>query len=65
MSKNAESTSAAPILLRVEEAAKLLSVSKSFLWQLIWDDLVPHIRIGKVVRVPRQALEEWVASNLE
>lgn len=55
----------APLLLRVEDAAKLLSVSKSLLWQLIWADLVPHIRIGRAVRVPRQALEEWVTRNLE
>jgi excisionase family DNA binding protein len=45
------------VLLRVAEASDALSVSRSTLYQLIQQGVVPVVRIGRSVRVPRQALE--------
>jgi excisionase family DNA binding protein len=47
----------APVLLRVSEAAGLLSVSRSTLYQLIGRGDLAVIKIGRSVRVPRNAIE--------
>ena len=51
----------APLLLRVSEAAALLGVSRSTLYQLIARGELRVIRIGRSVRVPREALETITA----
>jgi excisionase family DNA binding protein len=48
----------APILLRVSEAARLLSISRSTMYQLTASGKVPVVRLGGTVRVPRRALEQ-------
>lgn len=48
----------APILLRGQEAARLLSVSRSTVYQLIAAGEVPVVRLGGMVRVPRRALDQ-------
>ena len=49
-----------PLPLRVEEAAKILAVSKSKLYELIRAGLIPHIRIGRSLRVPIETLRNWI-----
>lgn len=53
-----------PLLLRVAEAAALLSVSRSSLYQLIASGEVRVVRLGRTVRIPRQELERLAASRL-
>lgn len=53
-------SSSAPLLLRVSEAARLLGVSRSTMYQLVASGSVPVIRIGRSVRVSRPALEAWI-----
>lgn len=54
-----------PLLLRVKEAADLLSISQGLCWQLVWSGQLPSVRLGdKAVRIPRQALEEWINRNM-
>jgi len=49
------------LLLRVDEAAKLLSVSKVHLYGLIYKGVVPHVRLGgKSIRVPVRGLEQAI-----
>ena len=52
-----EVASDTPLLLRISEAARLLSLSRSTLYQLIGKGELPVIRIGRTVRVTRSALE--------
>jgi excisionase family DNA binding protein len=48
----------APLLLRAEEAARLLSISRSRVYDLIKDGTIPSIKLpGLSVRVPRGELE--------
>ena len=47
----------APLLLRIPEAAALLRVSRSTLYQMVGNGDVPVIRIGRSVRIARAALE--------
>jgi excisionase family DNA binding protein len=45
-------------LLTINEAAKLLSVSRSTVYRLIWRNELPTVKIGaKAVRIPRAAVE--------
>jgi excisionase family DNA binding protein len=46
-----------PLLLRVPEAAELLAVSRTKVYQLIASGDIPVVRIGKSVRVARRELE--------
>ncbi len=48
------------LLLRAEEAAKLLSLGRSTVFQLMATGELPCVRIGRAVRIPRSALERWV-----
>ena len=49
------------LLLTVEEAARQLNIGRTFAWQLVRKGELPVVRLGRCVRVPRRALEEWIA----
>lgn len=51
------------LLLRPNEAADLLAVGRSKLYELIAAGEVPSMKIGKSLRVPAAALEQWVAEH--
>lgn len=44
----------------VPEAAALIGISASSLHRQIRAGAVPHVRIGRRIVVPRQALERWL-----
>ena len=50
------------LALRPREAAKALGICERKLWELTADRTsgIPHIRLGRVIRVPRRGLEEWI-----
>jgi excisionase family DNA binding protein len=52
------------LLLTVPEAAARLSLGRSKFLELLYAGAIPHVRIGRAVRVPAAALEEWVARQL-
>ena len=52
-------------LLRAQEVATVLSLSRSKVFQLIASGELPAVRIGRSVRVPAQALREWVEQQTE
>jgi len=49
-----------PALLRISDAALVLAVSKSKLYELIAKGRIPSIRIGGSLRIPRQGLQNWI-----
>lgn len=54
-----------PLLLRIDEASKLLNVSRSTLYKLIAQGVVPSIRLGGgSLRVPREVLQNWLNEQL-
>ena len=53
------------LLLTVEEAAKQLGIGRTFAWQLVRRGDLPIVRLGRCVRVPRRALEIWIARQTE
>jgi excisionase family DNA binding protein len=48
------------LALTVEEAAELLSISRSLAYRWVKAGTLPSIRVGNAVRVPRRALEAWI-----
>ena len=52
------------LLLRMDEAAKVLGISRSKCYELAAAGLLPGvIRLGKSLRVSVRALEEWIKAN--
>lgn len=61
-----QTTTPAPsLVLTVPEAAEALRVSRSTVYGLIRDAALPTCRVGTKLRVPRAALEAWVAARVE
>ena len=52
-----------PVVYTVQQAAKLLQVSENHLYSLIAQDLVPHVRFGKLIRIPRWALMQHISAD--
>jgi len=49
------------LLLRPEEAAACLGLSRSKVYGLIWRKELPVVHVGKNVRMPYDELVAWVA----
>ena len=54
-----------PLLLKVHEAARVLRVSRNFVYDAVADGSVPSVRIGRRIRIPRQALVELLSIKSE
>lgn len=52
-------------LLTVPEAAKLLRISRNLAYELVARHEIPAIRLGRVIRVPKQGLEEWLDRQVD
>jgi len=50
-------------LLRPDEAAQLLSVRTSWVYEAVRAGKVPCIRVGRHIRFTRRMLENWLASQ--
>ncbi|GEB33356.1 helix-turn-helix domain-containing protein [Brevibacillus parabrevis] len=47
-------------LLTVDEARNILKVGRNVMYDLIKHHGVPHIKIGKQIRIPEDELIEWM-----
>lgn len=52
-----------PILLTVKECSKLLNLSENRLRELLRRGVIPHVHFDRQVRVPKAALEEFIAKE--
>lgn len=53
------------LLLSPEEAAQLLGISRSRVYELLRDAELPSIKIGRLRRIPRQAVHAYVNDLLQ
>ena len=60
MSVKAASNGSEALLLTVQEAAALLRISPNLAYELVAQGRLPHIRLGRVIRIPRHGLETWI-----
>ena len=54
-----------PLTLKAHEAAAVLRISKSKVYELAHTESFPAVRIGKRVVIPRDKLIEWVNAQVE
>ena len=50
-------------LLTVQEAARALRIGRNKCYELIRQNRIPHVRIDRMIRVPRDGLEAWIAQE--
>jgi len=53
-----------PLLVDVAQAAKILAISRSSVYQLIWNEQLTPVRIGRSVRFSIAQLEQFVADRI-
>jgi excisionase family DNA binding protein len=58
-----EPAPAGRLLLRVAEAAEVLAISRSSLYQLMSSGEVRTVRLGRTVRIPRRELERLASGT--
>ena len=51
------------LTLSVTEAAELLGIGRNHLYALINEGQIPHVRLGRLIKIPRSALEEWLRAQ--
>jgi excisionase family DNA binding protein len=54
-----------PLLVRVEEAARMLSLSRSTIYEMMDAGELPSVRRGTARRIPVIALRAWVAKQTD
>ncbi len=54
-----------PLLLGVDDVAKLLNVSARTVWTLTESGELPHLRIGRRVLYPVDALRRWAEARTQ
>ena len=57
------SDNGASLTVSVDEAAKLLGISRNLAYDLIREGRLPHVRLGRRILVPRFGLEQWLAQE--
>jgi excisionase family DNA binding protein len=53
------------LLLTPEEAFAVINVGRAYGYRLIREGVIPSLKIGRLRRIPADALNEWVNSKLE
>jgi len=48
------------LLLKPLEAAQILGIGRSLIYELIARREIPSIRIGRCIRVPSDSLQSWI-----
>lgn len=50
-------------VLTVKEAAGILRISSSKMYQLLRENMVPHLKLGNRVVIPRTRFMNWIDST--
>lgn len=53
------------LLLKPEDAAKVLGVGRQFMYDLIHDGEIPSILMRRKILVPYQGLVDWVTAKMQ
>ncbi len=51
-------------LLRCEDVARILNISRSLAYQLLQRGEIPTVRLGRTVRIRPKDLEEFIANRI-
>ena len=53
-----------PLLLKPIEAADVLRVGRSKIYELIAEGAIPTVQVGKRTRIPLEALRAWIRDGM-
>ena len=48
------------LLLKPLEAAQILGIGRSLIYELIARNEIPSVRLGRCLRVPAESLQQWL-----
>lgn len=51
-----------PLLLTVRQLSEYLSISQTLAYRLLNTNQIRHLRLGKTIRIPREAVQEFLNS---
>lgn len=54
-----------PLVLKVEELMSILSIGRNTAYELVRSGQISSIRIGRIYRIPRASLEEYLQKMSE
>ena len=60
MSEGRQGATVEALLLRADEAAIVLGIGRTKVFEMLASGELPAIRIGRCVRVPKDRLERWI-----
>jgi excisionase family DNA binding protein len=49
-----------PLVLKIPDLMRVLSISRTLAYEVIHRQGFPAVRIGRTVRIPRDALMKWI-----
>jgi excisionase family DNA binding protein len=52
-----------PAVMTVEECAAFLRIGRSACYASVRNGTIPSVRVGRLIRVPREALLEWLSKR--
>jgi len=54
-----------PAVLTVEDMAAYLRIGRGKAYELVHQRQVPHVRVGRYIRIPREALLRWLEGRVQ
>ena len=51
------------LTLTVAETADALGIGRTAAYELVRHGTIPHLRIGRAIRIPKASLDSWMATN--
>ena len=48
------------LLLKPSEVGQVLGIGRSLVYGLIAQGVIPSVRLGRTIRVPKDSLEKWI-----
>ena len=48
------------LLLKPSEVTQILGIGRSLVYELIARKEIPSVRIGRCIRIPNEALQQWI-----
>jgi excisionase family DNA binding protein len=54
-----------PPVLTVAETAAFLRIGRSACYELVRTGAIPSVRLGRLIRIPRDALMAWLEDSVE
>ena len=54
-----------PLLLNMRQTSLVLNLGKSKIYELMENEGLPHTKLGKSLRFPYHALQQWIEQRMQ